>query len=355
MNMVKSFTAAVPNYSDSIRKIAEKQPIYFRTESFGAQLQTCEEILLETIGCKKGEAVFLTASGTGAMDAAITNLVDKEDRILVINGGTWGERWLNICNFYGLSAEEFKTEPGRNLDMDKLKKLLNQKSYSVVLCQHNETSTMQLHPVQQIGELSLKHNFKLIVDAISSFMIDPFTMDEWNIYAAVLSANKGVGVYPGLAMVVLSEYVELKSAGSYYFDFKKYLNRENIEFLLPFTPSIVSINQLYHRLQQVHEDGIDMVVESVRKRAEFFRNEIQEKNLPFSLLAETPSNCGSVLLTDRTDVKTFFNELQQKDIYFTPSGGETGGKFIISHIGDQKMEYVEQIINELSLWVKKKR
>lgn len=352
---IRSFTAAVPNYSDEIRQIASIQPIYFRTKSFGLKIIECEKILLETVSCQNGKAILLTASGTGAMDAAVSNLIDEKDQILVINGGTWGKRWIDICEFYNLNYDIFPVDFGRNINLEKLEEQLNLKRYSVVLCQHNETSSMQLYPVKKIGKLSEKFGFKFIVDAISSFMIDTYQMSEWNVYATVLSMNKGVGVYPGISSVILSEKAELKSSKSFYFDFKKYLDKVNPEFLLPFTPAIVSLNQLFNRLQYVNEIGVDKIISKIQKRADQFRSELIHRNLPFTLLAETPSNCGSVLLTDRRDVKTFFYDLQKKDIYFTPSGGEEGGKFIISHIGDQKENHIIELIEELEKWVKRKK
>ena len=348
--MIKNYTAAVPNYNYKVRKIAEEQPAYFRTFTFNNLLNNCKKLLLKLIGCKGGNVAFLTASGTGAMNAAIINLVTKKDKILIINGGTFGQRWVDICSHYKLNYKILSVEFGKNLALNSLVKSIQKNKPTIILIQHNETSAMQLFPLKEIGKICKTYKIKLIVDAISSFGIEEYKMDNWNIYATVISTNKGIGTYPGLSCIVLSKGAKLHPCSDYYFDLNKYL-RDNRDISLPFTPNIISLKQLNYQLEYFNRMGIQSIIKKINKRAILFRKLI--KPLPLKIAAETPSNCGTTLYTERTDVKKLFENLQKKDIYFTPAGGNAGKKLIISHIGEQTNSDVYLIVGELKKWLKK--
>ena len=348
--MIKSFTAAVPNYSYKVRQIAKEQPAYFRTYAFNNLLKECQSLLLNLIDCKGGRVAFLTASGTGAMNSALINLVNKKDKVLIVNGGGFGQRWVDLCSHYNFNYKVFKVDFGKNLLLDKLEKIIIKNKPSVLLIQHNETSSMQLYPIKEIGILCKKYNIKLIVDAISSFGINEFRMDKWHVYASVISTNKGVGTYPGLSAVILSKKVKLIHSSDYYFDLNKYL-QDNKDVSLPFTPNIIALKQLHYQLNHFKEVGLNNIIKAINKRALLFRKLI--KNLPFQNAAETPSNCGTTLYTERTDVKKLFEKLQKKNIYFTPAGGEAGKKLIIGHIGEQTKSDIYLIVGELKKWLKK--
>ena len=348
--MIKSFTAAVPNYSNEVRKIAQEQPAYFRTYNFNNLLKECQSLLLKLIDCKNGKAIFLTASGTGAMNCALINLINKQNKILIINGGSFGQRWIDICSHYDFNYKVFDVDFGKNIELDKLEKIIIKNKIDFLLTQHNETSSMQLYPLKKIGLLCKKHKIKLIVDAISSFCIDEYKMNDWNIYATIISTNKGVGTYPGLSSIILSKKVKLVNSLDYYFDLEKYL-QDNKDISLPFTPNIIALKQLRYQLNYFNKIGINNIIKKINKRALLFRKLIH--NLPFKIISETPSNCGTGLYTERTDVKDLFEKLQKKDIYFTPSGGKQGKKFIISHIGEQTLSDTHLIVGELKKWLKK--
>ena len=266
----------------------------------------------------------------------------------MINGGSFGQRWADLCAHYHLKYSSFNAELGENIDLSELQKAILRIRPNIILAQHNETSSMQLHPIAKIGALCKRYNVKFVVDAISSFAIDEYTMDKWNIYATVLSANKGIGTYPGLAMVVLSKNAILKPSMSYYFDLSKYILNDS-DVSLPFTPNIVALKQLNHQLNVFRKRGLRKTIGEIRARAYYFRKLISD--LPFTIMAENPSNCGTALFTERTDVKQLFEKLQEKNIYFTPAGGLGGRKLIISHIGDQDLKDVELITKELTSWI----
>jgi aspartate aminotransferase-like enzyme len=137
---------------------------------------------------------------------------------------------------------------------------------------------------------------------------------------------------------------------SYYFNFNKYSNN-NRDISLPFTPNIISLKQLHYQLEYFKKTGLGSRIQKIRMRALYFRELIEE--LPFEIIAQNPSNCGTALYTKRTDVKDLFERLQKKNIYFTPSGGREGKKLIISHIGEQDSKDVNIIVNELRKWLRR--
>lgn len=348
--MIKGFTAAVPNYSYKVRQIAQEQPAYFRTYAFNNLLKECQSLLLNLIDCEGGRVAFLTASGTGAMNSVLINLISKKDKILIVNGGSFGQRWVDLCAYYKLNYNVFKVDFGKNILLPKLEQSIIKNKPNIILMQHNETSSMQLYPIKDIGKLCKKYNIKLIVDAISSFGIEEYKMTSWNVYATVISTNKGVGTYPGLSAVILSKKAKLIHSSDYYFDLNKYL-QDNKDVSLPFTPNIIALKQLRYQLNHFKKIGLGNIIKKINKRALLFRKLI--KNLPLQNAAETPSNCGTTLYTEKTDVKKLFEKLQKKNIYFTPAGGEAGKKLIIGHIGEQTKSDVYLIVGELKKWLKK--
>ena len=351
--MIKSFTPAIPNYNESVRKIAKKQPLYFRTKKFNLLLKKCQELLKYHLHCKSGEVVILTASGTGAMDASIQNLIDKKDKILIIVGGSFGERWTQMCEHYKLHYDIFETEFGKNINLEELKTVIEINKPTHILIQHNETSSMQLYPIKEIGILCKKYKIRFIVDAISSFCIDYIDMDNWNIDCVIISTNKGVGTYSGLSAIIFKSILKRNLSVSYYFNFDKYI-KDFEDVSLPFTPNLTSIYQLYYQLNKFKKIGLKNIINKIHKRAIHFRTMIIKFNLPFKIIAQTSSNCGTALYTNRTDVKYLFEKLQKKNIFFTPSGGKQGKKFIIGHIGEQSIKDNFIIIKELQKWLRKK-
>src|SRR3989344_7870965 len=200
---IRNFTPAITTMSKEVLKIAGEQPAYFRTKQFHNMMLDNEKMLLDLVGCKEGRAIFLTTSGTGAMDAAVCNLIGPKEKVLVINGGTFGERWSEICKFYDLNYKDFKPGFGKNINFDLLEKEFLEFKPSRVLMQRNETSSMQLYNVEGVGRLCSKHNASLIVDEISSFAIDKYHMNDYNVDVTILSSQKGFNLFPGLAMVII--------------------------------------------------------------------------------------------------------------------------------------------------------
>jgi aspartate aminotransferase-like enzyme len=129
----------------------------------------------------ENDVIMFASSGTGAMEAAVANLFSPGDKVLVINGGKFGERWLNIANAFGLNPIDLKVEWGRAVKVAEIEKQLKaQPDIQGVLIQASETSTTALHPVKEIASLT-KGGPLFLVDGVTAVGVVPVPVDEWGI------------------------------------------------------------------------------------------------------------------------------------------------------------------------------
>lgn len=308
------------------------QPIpYMRTEAFSAIVKSSEQMLLHLIGCPNGKVIFYTASGTGAMDAVVANYVSRYKRIFIISGGSFGDRWRNICDYYNLPSTLYKIPFAKDINYENLEKEVALKRPEVFLCQHHETSTGQLFDLEKISAICKKYNTSLVVDVISSFLADPLNMVEHGIDICITSSQKGLNIAPGLSFVILSDKLSSVTfnANGYYFDFKE--NLKNLQRgQTPYSPATTLFLQLHERLKRDVECGVDAIISNVRKRALYFRNLC--KKYGWEVPAESPSNCiTGFYVNGNGDI--LFEKMMEKGIYIMPGG--TPGYFRVSHLGIQ--------------------
>jgi len=271
------------------------------------------------------------------------------DKVLVINGGMFGQRWFEMCKIYNKKTIAYSLPFGKKIIFKQLEQYIKSYKPNVILMQAVETSATQKFNVEAVGKLCKKYNTKFMVDAISTFLLDEYLMDKWNIDVSIISSQKGLGLAPGLSMVIFKSL--FYGTQSYYFDLSKYLNLSG-DLGLPFTPNILVLKQLNYRLKEVIKLGLNKTIKKAEILAKDFRKKI--KDLPFTLIAETPSNCATGLYTKRTDVKKLFKHLLTKNIYFVPSGGEAGKKFIVGHMGNLTVNDNTVLVRELKKWLKRK-
>lgn len=341
---------ATVNNEDYIRNISSEQLIYFRTQQLADKAKYCESSILKYAGCSDGRVIFLTGTGTLAMEAIVDNLISKNDKVFIINGGTFGKRWIEVCEKQNKFYYEYLSSFGKNLNIQLIENLLKEYTPNFLLMQHVETSSGQLNDIKLIGNLCKKYNIKLIIDGMGGFLIHETNMDECNVYGMVTSSHKGLSVYPGIGIVILNKDAKFAkfNSTSLYTDFNKYLN-DFVELYFPYTTNSLVMNQIYIKLKHIDENGIHTLLNKSKNLAHYFREKI--KNLPLKIVAETPSNCCTVLYTEKTDVKEFFNKMIQKNIYFTPTGGINGKILSVGHIGDLNENDYDIFINELTKWL----
>lgn len=331
------------NIEESILKIGGLPFPYMRTESFSALVKDSEKMLLSLINCPKGRVIFYTSSGTGAMDAVVTNYVSQHRKAFIVAGGSFGYRWKSLCDYYHMSNDVFEVPFARDIDYEQLEKSVELFQPDVFLCQHHETSTGQLYNLEKISAICKKYGVSLVVDAISSFLSDELDMDALGIDICITSSQKGLNITPGLSFVFLSPRA-LKtrfSHQSYYFDFEE--NLKNLERgQTPYSPATTIFLQLHARLKKNLELGVDAIIASVRANALYFRELCRQNG--WQMPAEVPSNCiTGFFMPKNGDI--LFKELIKEDIYIMPGG--TPNYFRVSHLGVQTFEDLDDLARRI--------
>lgn len=319
------------NIEDDILAIGAQQLPYMRTAFFSEIVKESESMLLNLIGCPKGRVVFLTASGTGAMDAVVANYVSTKAKAHILVGGSFGKRWSDLCQYYSLPHFATEVEFGKDVDYTVLEQDMIKEKPDVFLCQHHETSSGQRFDLKRIGAICKKHNVSLVVDVVSSFLADELDMEEFGIDICVTSSQKGLNILPGISIIVLSErLVDYPFArNSFYFDFQD--NLSNLKRgQTPYSPATSIFLQMHERLKRFTEKGLGAIIADVRKKALFFRALCKEQG--WDTLADCPSNCiTGFFLHKNGDV--LFTKLMEKGFTIMPGG--TSNYFRVSHTGMQ--------------------
>jgi aspartate aminotransferase-like enzyme len=235
--------------------------IHHRTPQFSKVFDEAREGLKKLFGTKN-DVLILASSGTGAMEASVANLFSPGDKVLIINGGKFGERWLNISNAYGLNPVELKVEWGQAVKVaDVESQLKAHPDIQGVMIQASETSTTVLHPVKEIAKLT-RNGPLLLVDGVTAVGVVRLPLDEWDIDALVTGSQKALMLPPGLAFVALSnrawEKTKKAKLPRFYFDLN--LERKNQQKGSgAFTPAVSLIFGLRASLEMMEREGLEKI------------------------------------------------------------------------------------------------
>ncbi len=288
----------------------------------------------------KNDVLILCSTGTGGMVGAVNNFFNHGDRVLVINGGKFGERWTEICQAYGLQVEEIIVEWGYAVKPDMVEKRLKKgKDIKGVFVQASETSTGVYHDIKALASIVKKYEDTLfIVDAVSALVAHDLRTDEWGIDIMVAGSQKGVMLPPGLAFVSVSEKAWAKAEKSklpkFYFNFKK--ERQNLaKNQTNFTSPVTLIIGLNASLKMLKAEGLKNVFKRHEKLANVIRKAVQALGLEL-YSKESPSNSVTAILAPPgIDGQAVYKNLREK-YGITAAGGQgkaRGKIFRIAHLG----------------------
>lgn len=333
-----NFTVGPVQSPDEVRKIGSENVPYFRTEEFSKIMKENEEFILELSGAPSGSrVVFLTCSSTGSMEAAIMNCVNENDKVLVINGGSFGERFAQICDIHSINYQELKLKRGCKLTKERLYEFDN-KGFTVLLVNVDETSTGVLYDTILLGDFCKKNKMLFICDCVSSFLADPFNMKECGANIMITGSQKALACPPGLSLIVLDsvalERVHKSNVKSMYFDLKSSL-KDGERGQTPFTPAVSVLLQVNARLKTIIKNGgAKSEIDRVARQAEDFRKKIIE--LPFEFFSESPANgVTSIHPLTASAYDIFLHLKNEYGIWICPNGGEMKDMvFRVGHIGD---------------------
>ena len=232
--------------------------IHHRTPQFGAVLAEVQTGLRELFGTQE-DVLILAASGTGAMESAVTNLLAAGDEAIVVNAGKFGERWTKICRAYGVRVHEITVPWGEAVSVDAVRVALDAHPDARALyLQASETSTCVQHPVPAIAALTRERPTLLVVDGITAVGVVDLPMDRLGIDVLITGSQKALMLPPGLAMLALSprawQATEGPTLPHFYFDLRK--ERKGVaERSTAWTPAISLIQGLRVALDLMRREG----------------------------------------------------------------------------------------------------
>ena len=332
------FTSGPTPVPEDVLLEMAKPIIHHRTPEF---IKISEEVEdnLKYLFQTKNPVLTLASSGTGAMEAAVSNILSSGEKALVVKAGKFGERFEEICNAYGVDVVPLDVEWGKAVKPESIEEILKrEKGIKAVLTTLCETSTGVLTDVEAIGRLVSKFpETVLVVDAVSSLGAVSCQTDAWNLDVVVTGSQKALMLPPGLSFLSISEKawqkIEKSNSPRYYFDLKKY--RKSLEkFDFPFTPAVSLMIGLRKSLSLIREEGIENVIKRHKILAEATRAAI--KALGLELLSEKPADSlTAVKVPIGIDGAELTKRLKEKyGVNFAGGQERLKGKiFRIAHLG----------------------
>ena len=290
---------------------------------------------LRQVFLTESDVLMFTASGTGAMESAVANLCEPGDRVAVVSHGSFGERWLQICDQHGLDVQAIRYAWGERPDPDEVGAAVRESGAPIVLCQQSDTSTGVVSDVRAVKEAV--GDALLVVDAISSLGAVPLATDEWGIDVVVSGSQKALMAPPGLAMVSVPERVleRAKRSRSYYFDWRR--NKKAQDALdAAFTPAVSIIRSLDVALGLLLDQGLDAAFERHVRLGRATRAGAKAMGLElFSPDDDTAAVVTAIRAPDGVDSDDLLRHLRDRQgVTLAPGQGELKGKvFRIGHIG----------------------
>lgn len=353
---MKLFTVGPTQMRKEILDVRHQQVPYFRTDEFSDVMLDSDRLLKKFMNAPSGaKSIYLTASGTGGLEATIMNCMNETDHALVINGGTFGQRFVDLCELHGIPHTEIKLHDDEQLVESHFTGVVD-KDFTFVIANIDETSTAQLYDIHLLSDFAKKKNAYLVIDAISSFLIDPYDMAGNGIDVTIISSQKGLCIAPGLSPIVISQRlyedrVKNNNIKNLYFDFNQYVNNFT-RGQTPFTPAVGVCLEMNKALHLIEDEGYENYLARIDSVAKDFRNRIKE--LPVSMATFTLSNAVTPIRFEEPVAKDVFNILKDKyDIYVNPTGGKNENYVLrVAHIGDTTIEDNQLLIDTLKSVIK---
>jgi len=304
-----------PDFPDLLRRVVEGMKPIFPTEN---------------------DVFLLSSSGSGAMEAALVNVVSKGDQVVVVQAGQFGAKWTGLCQAYGLDADVIDVPWGQAVDPDEVADLLTDETRAVFTT-HSETSTGVLHDIEAIAKVVGETDALMVVDGVSSVGAHALPMDDWGVDVVVTASQKGLMVPPGVSIIAVSERAwaatERADLPRFYWDLKAYQTAMK-EGRGPATLPVTLLTGMQAALAMIHEEGIETVWARHARQAKAVRQGV--KALGLSVFAERPSNAlTAIQLPEAVDGLALMDCLRTKCGMTVGGGlGHLRGRIIrISNLG----------------------
>ena len=310
---------------------------YHRQDEFVAVFRTCRQ-QLASLCHSKHSPVLLATSGTGAMEAAVVSLTNPQDRVLVITGGKFGQRFQKLSNIYGCDTLLHELPTREGIDLHALATTLESSGkLQAVFIQANETSTAIHYPLASVAELVRKHqpDCLLIVDAISSIIAHEMRISDWGLDCVIGAAHKGFGMPPSLSYVFMSERaLQVKATRPrFYLDLQaefKQQEQGNSRFTPPITTTIA--------MQKVLDEFLAIGTSELQRRHELLaqacRAAVKALGLELYALRQNSAALTNIILPPPLKAKELCSYLRQNYQMQFAAGHDANIQMLrLSHLG----------------------
>lgn len=323
-----------------VQRAMDKTIVGHRSEEFS-------KIFTEAIeGSKRifqtGQDVLLVAaSGTGALEMAVSNIIESGDKVLVVVTGVFGERFVKIAKAFNAEVIIAEAEYGRAIEPIQLEEILDQNpDVKAVFATHCETSTGVVNPIKEIAKIVKRYDAILAVDSVSGLVGMDLRFDEWGIDIAVTASHKALGLPPGLALIAVSNkawnLIERNNGPRFYWDLRSY--KKNVEkATTPFTSPVSLVFGLNKSIELIEQEGL----EEGFKRHLLLRNMVRKAivaiGLELFVKDDDQASCTVTAIKGdgSFDVETL-RKVLRKDYKIITAGGQQdlkGSIFRIGHMG----------------------
>lgn len=334
-----NFTVGPVMSNDEVLAIGGEQVPYFRTQEFSDIMLENERLMKKFVNApKEARVVFITGSGTASMEAVVMNVFSEKDKLLVIDGGSFGHRFTQLCDIYQIPYTAIKPQTGHTVTAQMLAPYKGH-GYTGLLVNIHETSTGVLYNSQLLGDFCKEEGMIFVIDAISAFLADSLDMSACEADVVITGSQKVLACAPGISIIVLGRRalgrVEASETKTMYFDLNNALkNGERGQ--TPFTPAVGILRQINARLKQIEVDGgAASEIVKIKAQAEDFRSKVI--GLPFEIVSESLSNALTPLHPTTTSAYDIFLRLKDEyGIWVCPNGGDMKDTiFRVGHFGAQ--------------------
>lgn len=323
----------------AVQRAAAKPMINHRGSEF-REIMARVQSGLKGVFQTSSDVAIITGSGTAAMEAAVANLVSPGTRALVLVGGKFGERWLELVQAYRGNVTVLEYPYGQGVEPDQVADVLKREGdIEVVFATQNESSTAVLNDIQGIAAATRDAGALLVVDAVSSLGGTPLPMDAWGVDVVVTGSQKCLMLPPGLSFVAASPRAWDRMANSqsprYYFDLPAY-RRTALKGETPYTPNVSLFFALDEALAGIQKEGLENSFARHRLMRDMVRAGISALGLPLFVEDRWASpTLTAVAGVEGLDIEDFRKRVAQEcNVVLSGGQGDLKGKiFRIGHMG----------------------
>lgn len=320
-----------------VREALSREIIHHRTDEFRQIIKEVNEGL-KYIFCTSNPVITFASSGTGAMEAAVSNFFSFKDKVVVISGGKFGQRWKEIGVNFGLEVIEIKIPWGSSPSLQQIEEIIREhkdiKGLFTTLC---ETSTGTVYDIKSLKEIIARRDILFVVDAISGLGQDELLTDEWGIDVVVSGSQKGFMLPPGLAFISISQkaqsFLKESNLPKYYFSLEKYLKSYEKNDT-PYTPSVSLIVALREAISLIKEEGIQKRWQRFKKLS--LATQEAALKLGLKIFSQRPSSSITAINSPEGIPSTSIVKKLRKEYGVSIAAGQDAYKdkiFRIAHMG----------------------